>query len=80
MDAAVKQINALIRGWYGYYKHTNAKSIFAKLQKYVEWKMAKYYCFIHKIPTVSSRSGINYKVRDYGLINLSGKIEYFRAA
>ncbi len=80
MTAAVKQINAIIRGWYNYYKHTNAAHIFDKLQRFVLWKMAKYYCFIHKQRRVSSRKGVYDKIRDYGLISLSGKIEYFRAA
>ena len=80
MAIAVKQVNPLIRGWYNYYRHTNASSIFQKQQKYVEWKLAKYYCFIHKLRRVSSKAGIYDKVRDYGLTTLSGKIEYFRAA
>ena len=80
MTVAVQEVNAIIRGWYNYYKHTNAAHIFDKLQKFVEWKVAKYYCFIHKIPRVSSRKGIYNKIRDHGLISLSGKIQYFRAA
>ncbi|EQD77040.1 RNA-directed DNA polymerase (reverse transcriptase), partial [mine drainage metagenome] len=80
MAVAIQQVNAIIRGWYNYYKHTNAAHIFGKLQRFVQWKMAKYYCFIHKIPRVSSREGIYDKIRDYGLISLSGKIQYFRAA
>ena len=80
MTVAVQEVNAIIRGWYNYYKHTNAAHTFDKLQKFVEWKVAKYYSFIHKIPRVSSREGIYDKIRDYGLTSLSGKIEYFRAA
>ena len=80
MTVAVQEVNAIIRGWYNYYKHTNAAHIFDKLQKFVEWKVAKYYCSIHKIPRVSSRKGIYDKISDYGLISLSGKIQYFRAA
>ncbi|EQB65333.1 MAG: hypothetical protein AMDU2_EPLC00011G0019 [Thermoplasmatales archaeon E-plasma] len=80
MTVAIQQVNAIIRGWYNYYKHTNAAHTFDKLQKFVEWKVAKYYSFIHKIPRVSSREGIYDKIRDYGLTSLSGKIEYFRAA
>ena len=80
MNTAIGQANAIIRGWYNYYKHTNAHSIFAKLQKYVEWKLAKYYCFIHKLRTVSSREGIYRKIHDYGLTTLSGRIQYVRVA
>ena len=80
MTAAVKQINAIIRVWYNYYKHTNAAHTFDKLQKFVQWKVAKYYCFIHKLSRVSSQKGVYDRIRDYGLISLSGKIQYFRAA
>ncbi|MHB8371132.1 MAG: group II intron reverse transcriptase/maturase [Thermoplasmataceae archaeon] len=80
MTVAIQQVNAIIRGWYNYYKHTNAAHIFNKLQRFIEWKVAKYYCFIHKIPRVSSREGIYDKISDYGLISISGKIQYFRAA
>ncbi len=77
---AVKQVNAIIRGWYKYYKHTNARSIFARLERYIDWKLAKYYCFIHKIPRVSSRKDIYYKVRDYGIETMNCGIKYVRNA
>ena len=80
MTVAIQQVNAIIRGWYNYYKRTNAAGIFDKLYNFVQWKMAKYYCFIHKLSRVSSREGIYDKIRDYGLLNLFGKIQYVRTA
>ena len=80
MSKAVKQINAVIRGWSNYYKHTNAAATFAKLQKFVEWKLAKYYCSIHKIDRVSRKAGIYDTIHDYGLITLRRRIEYPRNA
>ena len=80
MATAIRQVNAIIRGWYNYYRHTNATRTFRKLQRFVLWKVAKYYCYIHKLRRVSSREGIYDRILDYGLITLSGKIQYFRAA
>ena len=80
MGTAVSQANDIIRGWHNYYGHTNASTIFRSLQKYVEWKLAKYYCFIHKIGRVSAMEGIYDRVRDYGLADIRGRIEYFRNA
>ena len=80
MGTAVSQTNSIIRGWHNYYRHTNASTIFRSLQKYVEWKLVKYYCFIHKIGRVSARKGIYDRVRDYGLADIRGRIEYSRNA
>lgn len=75
MDVAVKQLNSLIRGWYNYYKHTNASQMFKRLQKYIEWKVARYYCQIHKIRNVFLGEEMYSKISRYGLVSLSGKIE-----
>lgn len=80
MSTAVRQVNAVITGWRNYYSHTNATATFAKLQKFVEWKLAKYYCFIHKIDRVSRKAGIREKVREHGLVTLRGRMEYSRNA
>ena len=75
MDAAVKQLNYLIRGWYNYYKHTNASQMFGRLQKYIEWKVARYYCQIHKIRNVFLGEEMYSKISRYGLVFLNGKIQ-----
>ena len=64
MNEEVKQINHLISGWYNYYRHTNAAQIFRRLQAFVQWKLAKYYCWIHKIRRVSGLPGIYNMLRD----------------
>ncbi len=76
MDSAVKQLNQLITGWHNYYRHTNASRTFRSLQEFVQWKLAKYYCYIHKIRRVSYLPDIYSRVRNYGLHTLQGNIEY----
>ncbi len=76
INEAVKQLGHLIRGWYNYYRHTNAARIFRRLQAFVQWKLAKYYCWIHKIRRVSYLPGIYNRIRDYGLASLQGGIHY----
>ena len=74
MDVAVRQLNSLIRGWYNYYKHTNASQIFKRLQKYIEWKVVRYYCHIHKIRNVFMGKDMYRKISGYGLMSLNGRI------
>jgi RNA-directed DNA polymerase len=75
-EQAVSELNLLITGWTNYFNHSNANRVYARLDRYVTWKMAKFYCKVHKIPRVSSRSDIMRKIRAKGLKQLSGRIQY----
>lgn len=76
MNVAAKQLNLLITGWYNYYSHTNASGIFKRLQKFIEWKVTKYYCYVHKIRRVSDRKNKYLRIGKLGIASLEGKIHY----
>ena len=80
MEYVIKRLNDLIRGWYNYYSHTNASQIFRRLQKYIRWKAAKYYCQIHKVRRVSSRDDIFPAVQKLRIYSLESGIRYDRNA
>ena len=71
---AIKQLNSLIRGWYNYYRHTNASMAFKRLQKFIDWKVMKYYCFIHKIRKTFMGKEMYRRTSKLGLTPLTGKI------
>ena len=74
MEYVIKRLNDLIRGWYNYYSHTNTSQIFKRLQKYIRWKAAKYYCQIHKVRRVSSRDDVFPAVRKFRIYSLESGI------
>lgn len=76
MVYVIRRLNDLIRGWYRYYNHTNASQIFRRLNKYIQWKVAKHYCQIHRIRRVSSRDDIFPTVRKLGIYSLESGIRY----
>ena len=73
---AISELNALIAGWSDYFNHSNANRVYARLDMYLVWKMAKFHCKVHKITRVSSRRDIMQKIRLEGLITLAGRIQY----
>lgn len=78
MDVAVRQLNSLIRGWHNYYSHTNASGIFKRLQKFIDWKVIKYYCYIHKIRGSSSGKDRYRRISKLRIASMEGKIHYVR--
>jgi len=78
MDVVVRQLNSLIVGWYNYYSHTNASGIFKRLQKFINWKVTKYYCYIHKIRGSSSGKDRYLRTGKLGIASLERKIHYVR--
>lgn len=38
----VESLNQFLRGWTNYYKHTNARKVFCKVQDYCNWKVRRY--------------------------------------
>ena len=80
MDDLISELNALIRGYTNYFNHTNATLQYKSLYHFVEWKVSKFYCDLHKIPRVSDRNlyiGIG---RLSGLMQMTGRISYIHNA
>jgi len=80
MDSLISELNALIRGYTNYFNHTNATLQYKSLYHFVEWKVSKFYCDLHKIPRVSDRNlyiGIG---RLSGLMQMTGRISYIHNA
>ena len=75
-EQAVKELNRLITGWTNYFNHTNANSVYKKLDRYLSWKATKYYCRVHKIPRVSAEKGVRDRMYAIGLKELKGSIQY----
>ena len=76
MVYVIRRLNDLIRGWYNYYNHTNASQIFKRLNRYIQWKVAKRYCQIHKIRRVSSRGDMFPTIQKLGIYSLESGIRY----
>ena len=80
MDDLISELNALIRGYTNYFNHTNATLQYKSLYHFVEWKVSKFYCDLHKIPRVSDRNlyiGIG---KLSGLMQMTGRISYIHNA
>lgn len=80
MDGLISELNGLIRGYTNYFNHKNATLQYKSLYHFVEWKVSKFYCDLHKIPRVSDRNlyiGIG---RLSGLIQMTGRISYIHNA
>ena len=79
-STVIAEMNTLIRGWTGYFNHTNASRIYRSLSKYIYWRLWKFFCFRHKVrhSAMDSRNGIRFKQLIRGLLPLTGRISYLR--
>jgi RNA-directed DNA polymerase len=72
---AIAKLNKLIVGWSNYFNHSNAKYTYRHLQRFVEWKLAKFHSAKHKLSW--TKAGLYQLVyRTLGLRMLSGNISY----
>jgi RNA-directed DNA polymerase len=72
---AVDKLNKLIIGWSNYFNHSNAKYTYRHLQRFVEWKLAKFHSTKHKQSW--TKAGLYQLVyRTLGLHTLAGNISY----
>ena len=76
MDVLIGEINALTRGYTNYFNHTNATLQYKSLYRFVEWKVSKFYCHLHKIPRASYKSTYIGIGRISGLMPMTGRISY----
>lgn len=75
---AVRRLNKLIVGWGTYFSHSHAWRTFRSLQRFIEWKLAKFFSCRHKLKwTVRNRQTFDWFYRTLGL-KLFPKITYLR--
>jgi RNA-directed DNA polymerase len=72
------ELNRFMVGWTGYFNHSNASETYNHLQRFVEWKFAKFICFRHHYTKLSFRLGGFLECYKYGLTKLTGRISYAR--
>jgi group II intron reverse transcriptase/maturase len=68
------ELNRLIFGWSNYFNHSNAAETYNHLQRFIEWKFAKFMCFRHQYTRLSYALGGFLECYKYGLAKLSGRI------
>jgi hypothetical protein len=69
----VVELNRLIFGWSNYFNHSNASRRYCALQRFVEWRFAKFVGCKHQY----RRFGCLLVGYDYGLARLAGRISYY---
>ncbi len=80
MHEIVDELNLLIRGWTQYFNNTNPRRQYRTLQMFMDWKVSKFYCIMHKIPRSSENSEYLSIGRRFGLIRITGQIPLYNAA
>lgn len=70
----VLQLNRLIWGWSNYFNCSYASETYNGLQRFIEWKFAKFICFKHHYKQLSYRFGGVLVCYKYGLVRLAGRI------
>ena len=68
------ELNRLIFGWSNYFNHSNAAETYNHLQRFIEWKFAKFMCFRHHYTRLSYALGGFLDCYKYGLAKLYGRI------
>jgi group II intron maturase len=76
--ALANELNRFMVGWTGYFNHSNASETYNHLQRFVEWKFAKFMCFRHHYTKLSFRMGGSLECYRYGLTKLTGRISHVR--
>jgi RNA-directed DNA polymerase len=72
----VLELNRLIVGWSNYFNHSNVLGTYLRLQRFLEWRFAKFRCFRHKRRCLSFRFGL-LDCYGFGLAKLAGRIPFF---
>lgn len=75
-ERLVLELNRLIVGWSNYFNHSNVLGTYLRLQRFVEWRFAKFRCFRHKRRRLSFRFGL-LDCYMFGLAKLAGRIPFF---
>ena len=70
------ELNKLIIGWANYYNHSNASETYNHLQRFIEWKFAKFMCFRHHYTKLSYGLGGFLGCYKYGLAKLNGRLSH----
>ena len=73
-EKLVLELNRFIVGWSNYFNHSNAAETYNRLQRFVEWKFAKFICFRHHYTRLSYALGGFLDCYKYGLAKLNGRI------
>jgi RNA-directed DNA polymerase len=75
----VKQVNQTVRGWVGYYRHTNASDAFRNLQRFINTRFRRYLNYRSKGRGFGWKKYPNTTLYARGMIYIgSGVIEYDR--
>lgn len=78
-DEFVAQINAAVRGWVNYYRHTNASDAFRRLQRFINIRFRRYLTYRSKGRGFGWKRFPNKKLYAMGIIYIgSGLIRYER--
>jgi RNA-directed DNA polymerase len=76
---AVEMLNKLIVGWSNYFNHSHALYTYIHLQRFIEWKIAKFYSIKHKLSWTPMKSSFFlWLYHALGLRKLAGNISYIR--
>jgi len=71
----VKEINAFLRGWTGYFRYGNSAKAFEKIEWYAFERLAKFVAERRKRPWAFGRWAVGVaSVNRYGLLSLSGTV------
>ena len=75
VDVVVRQVNAFVRGWAGYFRYGNSAHVFDKIQTYTRARLAIFIGHRHKRSRAWGWRVVVYASPDqFGLINLDGAV------
>ena len=75
VDVIVRQVNAFVRGWVGYFRYGNSAHIFDRIQTYTRVRLAIFVGHRHKRSRAWGWRVVVYASPDqFGLINLDGAV------
>jgi RNA-directed DNA polymerase len=75
VEVIVREVNAFVRGWVGYFRYGNSTQIFDKIQTYTRVRLAIFIGHRHKRSRAWGWRVVAYASSDhFGLINLNGAV------
>ncbi len=79
-ESVIKELNLLITGWTNYFNHAQSTAAYRRLQRFIEWKYAKFLAYRHKYRRPSGKFKPHLEPYSMGLKHLTGRISYLNDA
>lgn len=79
-ECVIKELNLLTTGWTNYFNHAQSTTVYKKLQRFIEWKYAKFLAYRHKYKRPSGKFKPHLEPYSMGLKPLTGRIFYLNDA